>query len=165
MFESDTVTIGSFGGCPRCGGITDPREVEYTHWGYCAEHKLRWAQVGDLRDADERSISETEVRAAWRENERFLAGYEQVRGVPQGTWPRDERAREEAVAAYKGEKKAGREAGEALFDRLGEALAPLAAALAARGEATIEITVDSQHLRCSETFKIARGGMVCRRPF
>ena len=165
MHESEMVTIDIFGGCPRCGGLTGCCEVEYAHWGYCAEHKLRWAQVCDLRDADERSVSEIEVRAAWRENERFLAGFEQVTGVPQGTWPHDETAREQAVAAYKAEQKAGREAGEALFDRLGEALAPLAAALAPREEATIEIALDSQHLHCTETFTIASGGMVRRAPF
>jgi hypothetical protein len=87
MGETEAATIDFFGGCPRCGGITGPCEVEYEHWGYCAVHKLKWALVGELRDADERSISESEVREAWRENERFLAGFEQLRGVPQGTWP------------------------------------------------------------------------------
>ena len=164
MRKSKTVTIDIFGGCPRCGRITGHCEVEYAHWGYCDRHKLTWAGVCDLRNADERSISETEVRAAWRESKRFLAGFEQVRGVPQGTWPRDERAREQAVAAYEAEQKTGREAGEALFDRLREALAPLAAALAARKEATIEITIDSQHLRCSRAFEINREGLV-RRSF
>ena len=99
------------------------------------------------------------LRAIWRKNERFLADFEEVERLPKGTWPRGPEARERALAAYEAEQKAGREAGEALFDRFSEALAPLAAALASRGEATIEITVDSQHLRCSETFKIARGGM------
>jgi hypothetical protein len=56
MFESETVTIDIFGGCPRCGGITGHREVEFEHWGYCAEHKLRWAQVGKWTRVRTRSV-------------------------------------------------------------------------------------------------------------
>jgi hypothetical protein len=43
-------------------------------------------------------------------------------------------------------------------------LPPLAAALTAREKATIEIRLDSQHLHCSETSEIARGGMIRRVP-
>ena len=62
-----------FGACPECGGNDGYLNVGRDHWFVCHHHKVKWL-VGTNLFSSWRYQEEDE----WRENERLLAGYEEV---------------------------------------------------------------------------------------
>ena len=56
------------GNCPQCGLTSRIINVRRTHWGYCAEHRLKWF-IGENLYSNWRD----ETEADWRRNSLLLA--------------------------------------------------------------------------------------------
>ncbi len=65
--------IGPFGGCPTCGAGAQYLNVGREHWFVCRLHEVKWL-VGSNLFSGWRHEEDWE----WEENERELAGYEEV---------------------------------------------------------------------------------------
>lgn len=87
---SDTITVSDyFGGCPHCGANHGFLNVGRAHWIACDTHKTKWC-IGSNVFSDWKEENE----AIWLQNAEKLAGYSEVKPLPEGVWSADPEVRQ-----------------------------------------------------------------------